>query len=198
MSSRDAILARLRAVSHPAPAPAAPYRPAPADDPAALFMERARAVFASSERLDALADLPFAVARYCAAQGVTPTAAIAAEFTSLDWAAAGIAATPAPDKRSVTLAVARAPAASSETGTLLLASADPHGPWANLLADTHIAVLSAADITPAFETAVTARGANRLPRSLHAITGPSRTGDIEQTLELGAHGAVRLHVVIVP
>jgi L-lactate dehydrogenase complex protein LldG len=29
------------------------------------------------------------------------------------------------------------------------------------------------------------------------ITGPSRTGDIEQRLELGAHGPKRLHIIIV-
>jgi len=29
------------------------------------------------------------------------------------------------------------------------------------------------------------------------ITGPSRTGDIEQKIELGAHGPRRLHVIMV-
>jgi L-lactate dehydrogenase complex protein LldG len=29
------------------------------------------------------------------------------------------------------------------------------------------------------------------------ITGPSRTGDIEQRIQLGAHGPRRLHVVLV-
>ena len=29
------------------------------------------------------------------------------------------------------------------------------------------------------------------------ISGPSRTGDIEQTIIMGAHGPRRLHVIIV-
>ena len=44
-------------------------------------------------------------------------------------------------------------------------------------------------------------GARRLrramPRTVNFITGPSRTGDIEQRIQLGAHGPRRLHVVLV-
>jgi L-lactate dehydrogenase complex protein LldG len=29
------------------------------------------------------------------------------------------------------------------------------------------------------------------------ITGPSRTGDIEQKIELGAHGPRRLHIILI-
>ena len=36
-----------------------------------------------------------------------------------------------------------------------------------------------------------------LPRAANFISGPSRTGDIEQTLVLGAHGPYRGHIVIV-
>jgi L-lactate dehydrogenase complex protein LldG len=36
-----------------------------------------------------------------------------------------------------------------------------------------------------------------LPRTVNFITGPSRTGDIEQRIVLGAHGPRRLHIVVV-
>jgi L-lactate dehydrogenase complex protein LldG len=36
-----------------------------------------------------------------------------------------------------------------------------------------------------------------LPRAINFITGPSRTGDIEQRIELGAHGPRRLHIMVV-
>ena len=36
-----------------------------------------------------------------------------------------------------------------------------------------------------------------MPRNVMLVTGPSRSADIEQTLELGAHGPRRLHVVLV-
>ena len=36
-----------------------------------------------------------------------------------------------------------------------------------------------------------------LPRTVNFITGPSRTGDIEQRIVLGAHGPRRLHILVV-
>ena len=40
-------------------------------------------------------------------------------------------------------------------------------------------------------------GVGTMPRTVNLITGPSRSGDIEQTLILGAHGPRRLHVMVV-
>ena len=40
-------------------------------------------------------------------------------------------------------------------------------------------------------------GKGEMPRTLNFITGPSRSGDIEQKLLLGAHGPRALHIILV-
>ena len=41
------------------------------------------------------------------------------------------------------------------------------------------------------------RSGGFMPRNVMLVTGPSRSADIESTLELGAHGPRRLHVLLV-
>ncbi len=42
-----------------------------------------------------------------------------------------------------------------------------------------------------------AGGPGFMPRNVMLVTGPSRSADIESTLELGAHGPRRVHVILV-
>ena len=92
-------------------------------------------------------------------------------------------------------------AAIAETGTLVMASGPDHPVSLNLLPDTHVVVLREADIVAGYEEVwqrLRARlGKNVMPRTVNTITWPSRTGDIEQTIELGAHGPRRMHIVVV-
>jgi L-lactate dehydrogenase complex protein LldG len=97
--------------------------------------------------------------------------------------------------------VSHAFGAVAESGTLLLTSGPDNPTTLNLLPDTHVVIVSAADIAGDYET-LWARlreryGAGVLPRTVNLITGPSRSADIGQTLILGAHGPRRLHVIVV-
>ena len=94
-------------------------------------------------------------------------------------------------------------AAVAETGTLMLVSGAETPTTLNFLPDTHIVVLRAGQVVASYEdgwdrlraATVPAAPAPGLPRTVNFITGPSRTGDIEQRIELGAHGPRRLHIV---
>jgi L-lactate dehydrogenase complex protein LldG len=70
---------------------------------------------------------------------------------------------------------------------------------AALLPETHIAIVPKARIVAGIEDAFALAKAERgeLPRATNFISGPSRTGDIEQTIVLGAHGPYRVHVILV-
>jgi L-lactate dehydrogenase complex protein LldG len=98
-----------------------------------------------------------------------------------------------------TVSLQHAWAGIAETGTLMLPSAPNRPVTLNLLADTEIAVLSASAIVGAYEEAWDRLRAEigSMPRNVMLVTGPSRSADIEQTLELGAHGPRRLYVVLI-
>jgi L-lactate dehydrogenase complex protein LldG len=89
--------------------------------------------------------------------------------------------------------------AVAETGTLMLCSAPGTPATVSLLPETHIAIVRASRILPYMEDgfALARKELGALPRAVNFISGPSRTGDIEQTIVLGAHGPYRVHIVIV-
>lgn len=91
--------------------------------------------------------------------------------------------------------------AVAETGTLVLQSGPETPTTLAFLPDNHIAVVKASQVVGSYEEAFDltrqARGEGRMPRSFNFVTGPSRTADIEQKIQLGAHGPRRLHIILV-
>ena len=102
-----------------------------------------------------------------------------------------------PDAVSVTAAFGGV----AETGTLVLVSGDDSPTTLNFLPENHVVVLWADRISGDYEAQWAALreryGSGALPRTVNLVTGPSRSADIEQTIQLGAHGPRRLHIVIV-
>lgn len=88
----------------------------------------------------------------------------------------------------------------SQTGSILVSSATCGGRGLSILPHVHIVVATLDQIVPTLGDAIhdiTRRHAGRLPSMLSFITGPSRTGDIERILVLGAHGPKELFVILV-
>lgn len=99
--------------------------------------------------------------------------------------------------REFPVAMTVAVAGVAETGSLVL-PASAHTPTGmNFLPDVHIVLLDAAAVVDYMEEAMAPLRAAGLPRTVNVVTGPSRTADVEQTIQLGAHGPRRLHLLLV-
>ena len=177
--------------------------------PAALiahFMQRATDMASTLDRVESPEEIPAAVARYLDALVLPP--AIAAqrarrgvcwpELALLDWRGAGLDIEARPATGADRLAITGAFCAIAETGTLVLLLGADTPTGATLLPDTHVAVVRADRVVAGMEDAFARVRAERasVPRAMNLISGPSRTGDIEQTIVLGAHGPFRMHVVV--
>ncbi len=87
----------------------------------------------------------------------------------------------------------------AESGTLMLLSGPASPTTLNFMPLAHVVILMAKRIVGTYEEAwarLRARGKG-MPRNVNFITGPSRTADIEQTMQIGAHGPRYLHIVLV-
>ncbi len=148
--------------------------------------------------------VPAAIADYLKEANLPPRLRVAPDpaLTGLPWdtqplleISTGRAA--ADDTASLTGAFA----GIAETGTLMLRSGAQHPTSLNFLPDVHIVVLRAADVVGPYEEAWDRlrahEGDGAMPRTVNFVTGPSRTADIEQTIQLGAHGPRRLHIILI-
>lgn len=169
-----------------------------------LMVEMLQELSATVVRLASDAEVPRAVADYLKHENLPPQVRLAPrdDLRSLPWEDQPLleieegSAEPE-DTTSVTGTFA----GIAETGTLMMASGPEAPITLNFLPENHIVVLRASQVTGTYEEAWVrlraALGPGKMPRAVNFITGPSRTGDIEQTILLGAHGPRRLHVLLV-
>ncbi len=168
----------------------------------ALFVRNVEKEFGTVARVADPSEIPGAIADYLAAQNLPSRLVMAPhpELQGLDWSSRPMLEVEARRAQGTDLvSVQHGFAGIAETGTLMLPS-DPQRPTTlNILTDTGIVVLRASRIVGAYEEAWDRLRAELggMPRNVMLVTGPSRSADIEQTLELGAHGPRRLHVVLV-
>ncbi|MEM9625114.1 MAG: LUD domain-containing protein [Pseudomonadota bacterium] len=166
-----------------------------------LFIEQAKAVHADIERVESYTDLPEAIARYLRRHNLPMRLVRAADnhLDQIDWEDGLFEIRTGRPDADDPVGLNAAFAGIAETGTLMLASDTDHPTTLSFLPETAIIVLPNDRVARAYEDALhnfRASGAD-LPRSINMITGPSRSGDIEQTLQLGAHGPKRLLIILV-
>ena len=88
----------------------------------------------------------------------------------------------------------------AQTGSILVSSRTCGGRALTILPHVHVVVATVDQVVATLGEAlhgVRDRHGGRLPSMLSFITGPSRTGDIERILVLGAHGPKELIVILV-
>lgn len=213
MTARDDILARLRERSSQSPDtidPAAHLRThpsGPVPERAEGAGERVRSRFmgaaeqASAEvvELEGLVTLPALVARVCAEQGCAAEAVAAPDpaLSALDWAGAGLKVAARAATGDDRVGVSHAFCGVAETGTLVLRSGADSPVTLGFLPDVHVVALAVQNLVGGYEQAwQRLRAAGAMPRTVNWITGPSRSADIEQTIQIGAHGPLRLVIAL--
>jgi L-lactate dehydrogenase complex protein LldG len=213
-AARQAIFSRIRTARNASPQPTQSEldavqaylrsgsqgpRPNIGSDLLQRFTEQAVRMSDTVAEVASLDAVPMAVATYLDSIGVAKSAIAWNTLTALPWAAAGLDIAFRPPVNEDLVGITGSFCAVAETGTLMMLSGVDTYASASLLPETHIALVFESRIVgameDAFALAISERG--ELPRATNFISGPSRTGDIEQTIVLGAHGPYRVHVIIV-
>lgn len=202
MSARDIILSKLASTSsddaidqEAAALLIAPERPmVESGDLVSAFLAKLAlpSLAATHDRIDGLAALPGAIARYLADHDEAPVLCLPPDpaFAACDWAGFTLHETAASDEPAA-LAIARCGVA--ETGSLVLETSPVAPMLPNFLALHHIILLRSDAIVAHLEEAILP---GVQPRAHYWITGVSGTTDIEGTYVRGAHGPRFLHIIL--
>ena len=179
---------------------APPQRPIWRDEDLDRFTRCFEAAAGTWTRVSSIEKIGAAVADYLADKPAGDTVHLSPHpaFDQVDWPDT-LTLRQATHGRDALVGVSVASLGVAETGSLALLSGADSPTTLSFLPDYHIVVLSTSRVVAHFEEVWEyMRDHDRFPpRSFNFITGPSRTADVEQTLQLGAHGPRSLHLVLV-
>jgi L-lactate dehydrogenase complex protein LldG len=163
------------------------------------FQRKAESLASTVVKVADTAQVPAAVAAYLAQGTLGNTAVVTPELAGLAWAESDLSVRAGRAVDADQVGISGCFCAVAETGTLMLLSGPDTPATVSLLPETHIAVVPTSRIVATMEDAFALLRAEcgTVPRAINFISGPSRTGDIEQTIVLGAHGPCRVHIVLV-
>ena len=205
-SGRERVLADIRRalgrdgpdVAAIPPLPGAGPRPAFEGELVERFAAKMIEKSATLERIASLADVGEAVARFVSAHGAAQRLCVSPALAAVAWPP-GITIHVGAAGRDEQTSVTPCFAAVAEAGAVITLSGPNTPSTLNFVPENHIVVVRADQVVRHFEDAWAQWRASGLtmPRTLNVISGPSRTADIEQTIQLGAHGPRRLHILLV-
>lgn len=168
----------------------------------ALFRAEAERVFASVAEVASAKDVPAAVQAYLRDHNLPAKLRMGDDsfLASLPWQTVNLDIGRGSSDGSDRVGLSHALGAVAESGTLVLVSGKANPTTLNFLPEVHIVVVAATDIVCAYEEIWpklrAAYGKGLMPRTVNFITGPSRSADIGQKMQLGAHGPRELHIIV--
>lgn len=199
-SDREFVLNALARARRPNAPPPQIRLPEWSGDALVSFIGKVEASIARPHRLASFAGAPAKIAEVLRLANAAPELHVPAESSllRLPWNAVpalSISSAPPTGDQS---ALSAAEFGIAETGTLVFFSgSNSRSSW-HFRPGREFILIEQTRILPRFEDVI-AR-INTLPATpatINLVTGPSRTADIEQTIELGAHGPREIHVLIV-
>ncbi len=163
------------------------------------FIEKHSAVNGTFHIVSSFAEVPKAVERYLTKHEL-PTRFVTSQaeiIDKLDWPEEWLIENRSANKADL-VSVTSALCVIAETGTIVVASSSQVSSTHMYLPDNHIVVFDVGQLVRHLDDALQVGSEYILDkaRGFHMITGPSKTADVEQTIQYGAHGPRRLHTII--
>jgi L-lactate dehydrogenase complex protein LldG len=199
VNAREAILAAVKTGRRAEPAPARYALPAWTVDSAGQFAARARATAAEVVEIGSPDDAPEAIWSILTKKNAARSLHIPeySEASGLPWQRAPGLTVMRERPSGSDSAVSFSNYGIAETGTLVFCSGERSASAWHYLPGLEFVVMRRALILPRFENVIDALSkGGTIPATVNLVTGPSRTADIEQTIERGAHGPRELCILI--
>jgi len=170
------------------------------------FREQATQALCTVQDIETVHAAPKVIADYLTQHEQPALLALAntSAFAQLDWHGANMEISHLLRDQQTRAVMVEADYAIAETGTLILTSSPQQPTTLNFLCDTLIVLVRIENIVAYYESAWDSlkehakKNATEfdLPRVTNWVTGPSKTADIEQTIQLGAHSAQRVLILL--
>jgi L-lactate dehydrogenase complex protein LldG len=172
-----------------------------------LFQKNALDLKTDVRPLSSAEDLPVELARLRDAEGWKKIGAHKGELTAIACRALDlpVCQTDDPynprDLESCDAGLTECDALIAQTGSVLVTSRSAGGRALSVLPPHHVVLARRNQLIPDLPSAFTLlkeKYQSNYPSFISLITGPSRTGDIERILVLGAHGPKKLTIFLLP
>jgi L-lactate dehydrogenase complex protein LldG len=164
------------------------------------FRDRVVAAAGTVADIGSRANAPEEVRRYMEQHALPATLRLAPEVDDLAAALpATLRVTRGANRDDVVTVLSVAYAGIAETGSIVMVSGGNTPASLNYLPDAFLVLLDTRPLLATMEDLwerLRNDRAHKSARSVNIITGPSRTADVEQIIQLGAHGPRQLHVLL--